>query len=248
MSQTIIRVKVKVTSPNCKHLRARFAERVVRIMRVIRLSCRTGPSNMKPATTPNLRRSYLAAVVLGTALAALGNNAEAGTDVDISSGAINSISRYCTTCWRNARLPVDQWGDCTQEVLCRLLERVPAAGWDQVLTGEGEERREFLRAIDTVKKRRQRERARAAVLPEVVADLRDVRAQAERDEREEVRQAASQVLTARQQRILQLICEGHGVTDVAGELGITPERVSDEKYKAIQKLRAHFRSHPEIDG
>lgn len=201
---------------------------------------------MKQPTSPTLRRSYLAAVVLGTALAAMGNNAEAGTDIAISSGAINGISRYCTACWRNARLPIDQWGDCTQEVLCRLLERVPASGWDEVLTGDGEERREFIRAIDTVKKRLQRERARAAALPEMIADQRDARDRAERDEREVVRQAASQVLTARQQRILQMLCEGHGVADVATELGVAPERVSDEKYKAIQKLRAHLRSHTDV--
>jgi DNA-binding NarL/FixJ family response regulator len=48
------------------------------------------------------------------------------------------------------------------------------------------------------------------------------------------------VLTSRQQRILQLICAGANVSEIAQELSMTPERVSDEKYKAIQKLRAHF--------
>ena len=35
---------------------------------------------------------------------------------------------------------------------------------------------------------------------------------------------------------------GSTVADIAAELAMTPERVSDEKYKAIQKLRAHFES------
>ncbi len=113
---------------------------------------------MKQPSSPKFRRPYLVAMVLGTALAAMGTT-ETGAE-EISTRAISSISRYCTACWRNARLPPDLWGDCTQEVLCRLLERVPAAGWDHVLTGESDERREFLRAIDAVKKRRQRERAR----------------------------------------------------------------------------------------
>src|ERR1700730_249922 len=95
------------------------------------------------------RRHYLAAVVLGTALAALGQNGVAGAQ-DISGQAIQDISRYCTACWRNARLPVDRWGDCTQEVLKRLLERLEPHAWDQVLRQEGEEHKEFIRAIDAV--------------------------------------------------------------------------------------------------
>src|SRR4030081_2384980 len=105
------------------------------------------------------RRRYLAAVVLGTALATLGQG-ETARAQDISGQAIQDISRYCTACWRNARLPVDRWGDCTQEVLRRLLERLEPRAWDQVLTREGEERKEFIRAIDAVKKRTQRERQR----------------------------------------------------------------------------------------
>ena len=197
---------------------------------------------MKSKST--IARPYLVAVVLGTALAALGT-AQAG---EISTRAIDNISRYCTACWRNARLPTDQWDDCTQEVLVRLLERVPATAWEQVLTGDGDERREFLRAIDAVKKRRQRERARSTNLNEPVADVRDHRLRAEADDREAVRQVATEVLSARQQRILQMICEGHGVADIAAELEMAPERVSDEKYKAVQKLRAHFALHPEIES
>src|ERR1700730_14501743 len=114
------------------------------------------------------RRHYLAAVVLGTALAAVGQN-ETARAQDISGQAIQDISRYCTACWRNARLPVDRWGDCTQEVLRRLLERLEPRAWDQVLTSEGEERQKFIRAIDTVKKRTRRERQLAPLLVEEAA-------------------------------------------------------------------------------
>jgi DNA-directed RNA polymerase specialized sigma24 family protein len=34
--------------------------------------------------------------------------------------------------------------------------------------------------------------------------------------------------------------EGWSVHDIAHELRVPPERVSDEKYKAIRKLRDHF--------
>jgi RNA polymerase sigma factor (sigma-70 family) len=185
-------------------------------------------------------RHYLAAMVLGTALAAAGQSNTASAE-DISGQAIQDISRYCTTCWRNARLPVDRWGDCTQEVLRRLLERLEPRAWEQVLTREGEERKEFIRAIDAVKKRTQRERHRAPLLEDALATAGEDPAY--REERDALRQAASQLLSPRQQNIVRMTCEGWSVADIAADLATTPERVSDDKYKAIQKLRAHFSNH-----
>ena len=194
---------------------------------------------MKTSITDKIRRPYWMAVVLGTALAAMGS--ESAVDAgEISPKAINNISRYCTACWRNARLPQDQWKDCTQEVLCRLLKNLPAESWEQALANETDERREFIRAIDAVKKRYQRGRWQSAALPELVADVRSEGAEARNDDREAVRQAAERVLSPRQQRILQLIGAGHNVADIASELAMSPDRVSDEKYKAIQKLRSYF--------
>src|SRR5439155_19183164 len=128
-------------------------------------------SIMQTAQPRTPRRRAMVAMVLGTALAALGPSARAGDDV--SPRAINDISRYCTACWRNARLPADRWGDCTQEVFSRLLDRVPTEDWDRLLNGEGEERREFLRAIDAVKKRTQRDSRRNVNLVSIVPDSRD---------------------------------------------------------------------------
>jgi DNA-binding CsgD family transcriptional regulator len=190
------------------------------------------------------RRPYMVAVVLGAALAALGSTEKLAA-AEVSEHALGGVSRYCTACWRNARLPADRWNDCTQEVLTRLLERLPAGGWDRVLSNESEERREFIRAIDTVKKRHQRDRARLRGLNEPVADPRDNREQRESEDREALNLAAGRVLSGRQQRILQMIAAGHAIGDIASELAMPVERVSDEKYKAIQKLRTYFATHPE---
>jgi RNA polymerase sigma factor (sigma-70 family) len=187
-----------------------------------------------------LNRPYVMAVVLGTALSM--NAAPGQTETltpQATAKAIADMSRYCATCWRNARLPMDSWGDCTQEVFRRLLERVPTDAWDQALHGEGEERREFLRAIDTVKKRTQRARKFSPAI-ENVADRRDPQRRGLREEREVVDQAAAEVLTPRQQRILQLSFEGWSVQDMSKKLCLSVERISDEKYKAIRKLRAHL--------
>jgi RNA polymerase sigma factor (sigma-70 family) len=176
-------------------------------------------------------------MVLGTALSAFGPGP--GVATADAERAVSDLGRYCTACWRNARLPADAWGDCTQEVLCRLLERVPPESWGQLLQGESEERREFLRAIDAVKKRTQRARRWSHGL-DGVADRREPQARRLADDRELVRQAAEELLTPRQQRILQLSFEGWSVQETARELGMPAERVSDEKYKAVQKLRKHL--------
>lgn len=187
-----------------------------------------------------LKRPYVMAVVLGTALSVNAAPGQAAVQTPPETAkAIADMSRYCATCWRNTRLPMDSWSDCTQEVFRRLLERVPADVWDQALRGEGEERREFLRAIDTVKKRIQRARKFSPAI-DTVADRRDPQRLRLREEREIVDQAASEVLSPRQQRILQMSFEGWSVQDVSEELGVPVERISDEKYKAIRKLRTHL--------
>ena len=179
----------------------------------------------------------MAAVVLGTALSALGASPAAASE--INPRAVNDIGRYCTSCWRNARLPMDAWGDCTQEVFRRLLERVPTTRWDHTLRIDADERREFIRAIDAAKKRVQRAR-RYADGVEVAADPRTDDDRRLAEQREEVSRAADEVLSARQRRIVQLSFEGWSVQEIAEEIVTPVERVSDEKYKAIRKLRAHL--------
>ena len=192
-------------------------------------------------------RSVMVAVVLGTALTAGGSRASASqgkenwvsAPIGVTPEVLRDITRYCQVCWRNARLPMDRWDDCTQQVFTRLLERVDAARWGSLLGDEGDERREFIRAIDAVKKRTQRARKYADLNP----DVRDDRNRADahrREQREAVELAAREVLSPRQRKIVELTADGWAVPDIATELKTTPERVSDEKYKAIRKLRSHL--------
>ena len=178
----------------------------------------------KTATT-----ATMLAVVLGTALSA----AQAP-----AAETLTGITRYCTASWRNARLPADIWPDCTQEVIVRLLERLPADVWTDALKQDCDEHRELLRAIDCVKKRVQRSKKTQAYPLTGVVDQHtsdSVLADAE-----EIRLAFDEALTSRQQRILQLWAEGHEVPDIATQLGTTAPRVSDDKYKAIKRLREYF--------
>jgi RNA polymerase sigma factor (sigma-70 family) len=187
--------------------------------------------------TAKTSRRLMAAVVVGTALSALGSDARAAQLKQPPTDAVTDISKYCQVCWRNARLHPDSWPDCTQEVLVRLLQTVQPDKWAGLLKqDENEDRREFLRAIDAVKKRTQRARKTSGLADEV-ADRRYAPEAARNELHEELAKVSTKVLSQRQQQILRLTCDGWSVPEIATELSTTVERVSDEKYKAIRKLR-----------
>lgn len=194
------------------------------------------------------RTGYVMAVVVGTALIALGLPPDlAAARPDVQEETLRDLSRYCTTCWRNARLAPDSWSDYTQDVFYRLLERIAPRAWDRVLKDdECEERREFLRAIDAVKKRAQRGRGRYVSLLGPVTDRRDLHDRFRADQRTAVADAAVDLLSPRQQCIVQKSFEGWSVQEIAKEMAVPAERVSDEKYKAIRKLRGHFQGRADV--
>lgn len=177
-------------------------------------------------------RTAVAALMIGAALSMPDGSSATTRPVERT---IADVQRYCSACWRNARLPIDSWNDCTQEVLCRLIQTIPVQRWDRLLEADGEERREFVRAIDAVRKRSQRSR-KWTPLSEELAD-RSARNHREIDELRDEVQRARDVLSPRQRRIVQLAAEGYTVREIADVLNLPPERVSDEKYKAINKLR-----------
>lgn len=195
---------------------------------------------MIPSASGRSMAGVMAAVMLGTGLSAqeaCANTPASAQQVD--DHAVRDITRYCQVCWRNARLPDDLWADCTQQVFTRLLESVGRDRWTGLLKTEDQDKREFLRAIDAVKKRTQRARKFSELSPDL-SDDRNFVDHARQDQREEVNRAAQEVLSPRQQRIVELSATGWAVPEIASELGTTPERVSDEKYKAIRKLRSHL--------
>src|SRR6476660_8174826 len=73
--------------------------------------------------SPRNRRAGPAAMALVVGLAAL-------TACASESELVHDIQRYCTVCWRNARLDPCLWDDCTQEVCCRLMGKARAGQLD----------------------------------------------------------------------------------------------------------------------
>ncbi len=154
---------------------------------------------------------------------------------------VRDIQRYCTVCWRNARLDPRLWDDCTQEVCCRLLTKARDGQLDltQVLAEDTPERRELVRAIDMVRKRIQRTK-RFQPLDGSTTPASDLdRRQRDQIELGEILEnARHSVLTSRQDRIIELWMRGWSVPEIGVELDMPVTRVSDEKYKALRKLEA----------
>jgi RNA polymerase sigma factor (sigma-70 family) len=191
------------------------------------------------AAPPKGHRSLRAgptAMALVIGLAALTAHA---TESDL----VRDIQRYCTVCWRNARLDPGLWDDCTQEVCCRLLGKARAGQLDLnlVLADDTPERRELVRAIDMVRKRVQRSKRHQA-LDEQLTPGPDVdRRERDRQELGEILEAARQaVLTPRQDRIVELWTRGWTVPEIGEVMNMPVARVSDEKYKALRKLERHL--------
>ena len=191
------------------------------------------------AAPPKGHRSLRAgptAMALVIGLAALTAHA---TESDL----VRDIQRYCTVCWKNARLDPGLWDDCTQEVCCRLLGKARAGQLDLnlVLADDTPERRELVRAIDMVRKRVQRSKRHQA-LDEQLTPGPDVdRRERDRQELGEILEAARQaVLTPRQDQIVELWTRGWTVPEISEALALPVARVSDEKYKALRKLERHL--------
>jgi RNA polymerase sigma factor (sigma-70 family) len=193
----------------------------------------------EPLQTTKGNRSLRAgptAMALVIGLAALTSQAS-------ESDLVRDIQRYCTVCWKNARLDPGLWDDCTQEVCCRLMSKARAGQLDlnRVLAEDTTERRELVRAIDMVRKRVQRSR-RLQPLDDQSTPGPDLdRRQRDRQELGEILEAARQaVLTPRQDRIVELWTHGWTVPEIGDALKMPLARVSDEKYKALRKLEHHL--------
>jgi hypothetical protein len=159
------------------------------------------------------------------------------------SDLVRDIQRYCTVCWRNARLDPGLWDDCTQEVCCRLLTKARAGALDLnlVLDDDSPERRELVRAIDMVRKRVQRFKRYQPLDDQYTPgpDL-DGRHRNRQELGEILENARRAVLSPRQDRIVELWTRGWSVPEISESMNLPVARVSDEKYKALRKLENHL--------
>ena len=201
----------------------------------------TVPAPKVPVSAPRSRKMGPTAVALVVGLAALTAQA---SETDL----VRDIQRYCTACWRNARLDPRLWDDCTQEVCCRLLSKAREGQLDltQVLAEDTDERRELVRAIDMVRKRVQRAKRYQPLDGHVPSTEIDRRHREQLELGEILEAARRSVLSPRQDRIIELWMRGWAVPEIGAELKMPLARVSDEKYKALRKLEQHLRNRRDV--
>lgn len=187
-----------------------------------------------PTQPPTNRNLKLAACAVAFATAMGGSALATGGELE----TINKIERYCTVSWRNAGISRQEWDDCTQQALVELLDRISQEGLSEAIGNvESHERRELNRTVwRTVQRWRRRPRPQS--LEESLTGERDRSSNAKTENAwEQIASVGESCLSERQQRILAMMRDGWRVGEIAEELEIPQARVSDEKYKAITKLR-----------
>jgi DNA-binding CsgD family transcriptional regulator len=181
------------------------------------------------------RRAMLA-VVAGVLCGLLVVQEARAADLPAIDSAVQQIQKYCSTSWRNARVSSSEWSDCTQQVFAELLGVVSPQRLERIFRlPKSEERRHLERAIWRVAKRTTRVRRTPQVdrwvyqrSPTVEPDFGTI---------DDALEAAELSLSPRQLQIIRMVLDGHSVRAIAQSMGLRPAQVSDEKYRAMRRLR-----------
>jgi RNA polymerase sigma factor (sigma-70 family) len=183
-----------------------------------------------------------------TRLAELLGQPSDGADSEAIASGIAQLNRYLSRAWYRAGIPAQMHDDCSQTVYMTLLQNLGRPQFDSliaeighsgirgVLNRETAEGPDFFRAVDTAKKRAQRERSFQPL------DTIDVVASPQEDEtqlqqRGALREAIAQSLTPRKAALIHAILNGETPAEIASQWGVAPKTVSNEKIRVIQKLR-----------
>jgi len=158
------------------------------------------------------------------------------------------LNKYLNRAWYRAGIPIQLHDDSTQAVFVSLLQNLGRDRFDSllsdighygipnVLSRETAEGPDFFRAIDTVKKRAQREKSFQPL------DTFDVVSASSPDEshvqwRGALQEAIAQSLSPREAALIHDTLMGKTPAEIASQWGVAPKTVSNEKTRVIQKLR-----------
>ena len=188
-----------------------------------------------------------AALVASQFESLFGSTLDHADPADVSAG-LAQLDRYLARAWYRAGLSAQQHDDCTQAVYTSLLQSLGRERFDQllgdvghtgirdVLSRETAEGPDFFRAIDTVKKRAQRERSFQPL------DAVDAFSMNRPDDpsdgwKSTLMEAIQTSLSPREAALIHATLEGETPAEIAQQWGIAPKTVSNEKTRAFQKLR-----------
>ena len=160
------------------------------------------------------------------------------------SRTLRQIESYCTASWRNSQIPRAEWSDCSQQVFAELLQRVPRNHLaNAVLDSKSMERRELNRTIWRIIKRWSRAIRHVSLGRSDWPDPSTIHPPPQDEDCvETIMKIAAERLTPRQQQILDCLRDGQSIAAISNRLAIPTQRVSDEKYRAIQKIRRYVTS------
>ena len=205
-------------------------------------------------TRSAIRLSLAACALVVATSAAEPSSAQAATGIAAAATAavsqvsesvvLKKIQAYCSRSWQNAGINHQEWSDCTQQVFARLLERVDRGRLlIAIEDSESPERRELNRAIWATSQRSRREKKYSSI---EFADSHSENNDSWPAKAESLNQVRTAVngedaqLSPTQREIVTRWSDGESISAIAESLKLSPARISDEKYKAIQKLRQHF--------
>ncbi len=169
------------------------------------------------------------------------------TTADIEAG-LSQLNRYLSRAWYRAGVPTQLHDDATQAVYVSLLQNLGRTRFDSLLADVGQsgikdvlsretaDGPDFFRAIDTVKKRAQREKTFQPI------DAIDVAASSPGEDaralwRSALQEAIDQSLTPREASLINQTLMGKTPAEIALQWGVAPKTVSNEKTRVMQKLR-----------
>jgi len=212
----------------------------------------SGPAVPFPADSPTTSQTDAAwdEGLTRTRLAdILGPTRSASTFVasNVESG-LTQLNKYLSRSWYRAGIPPQAHDDCTQAVFVSLLQTlgrdrfdlllgdIGQSGIKDVLSRETPEGLDFFRAIDTVKKRAQREKTFQPL------DSIDVAVGSDGSDslalwRGALQDAIDESLTPREASLVYDTLMGKTPAEIAQQWGVAPKTVSNEKTRVIAKLR-----------
>lgn len=169
-------------------------------------------------------------------------------DAEASGAGLQQLSRYLSRAWFRAGIALQQHDDCSQAVYATLLANLGRGGFDRLLAEVGRldirevfsretaEGPDFFRAIDMVKKQAQRQRRFEPLDGADVADGRNDHP----DWRDTLEEAIAQTLNPREAALIHDTLDGLTPAEIALRWGVAPKTVSNEKTRALSKLRMYL--------
>lgn len=206
-----------------------------------------GPSAVIPDSPVPSNATWDAALGQTTLADILGTSRDTADPTAVAAG-LTQLNKYLNRAWYRAGVPVQLHDDSTQAVYVSLLQNLGRSRFDallsdigqngipNVLSRETDEGPDFFRAIDTVKKRAQREKSYQPLdTIDIASSTTPEASQAEL--RGDLQEVIAQSLSPREASLINDTLMGKTPAEIASQWGVAPKTVSNEKTRVIQKLR-----------